>query len=371
MRWLTAWRRWRAKRASALAGGNLTRTPGPLVVDVTLDRDGQAAQVPDPRRRPSRRQRVRERCDRRRGRGSRLAASATGGSGAIRTTRRWRAACARYRRPAPRTRLGRAPGPHARGAGLHGPERRARRRAPARSPRRAAPASRIDAALLPIDPARAAWFTAQAAWTRSIAALERRRRLRAAVRCPAQGRRPPARRRDAARARPAAYAHRRAHRRTGHRPDPRRPGRSPALRLLSLLTRMLPARFKRWLEQLLHTHDTPRRTAAAYALGRVLRLLADCWVSTRCWAFAAAFLFNLNRLAVILGIYSNLPWILPAYYTLATLLGAAILRVEVPPGLLRELTDALRELPGVSSASWPTRCGRWPGRSSSARRSAR
>ncbi len=24
---------------------------------------------------------------------------------------------------------------------------------------------------------------------------------------------------------------------------------------------------RRWLEQLLHTHDTPRRTAAAYALG--------------------------------------------------------------------------------------------------------
>ena len=30
---------------------------------------------------------------------------------------------------------------------------------------------------------------------------------------------------------------------------------------------MLPARFKRWLEQLLHTHDTPHRTALAYAVG--------------------------------------------------------------------------------------------------------
>ncbi|PYR60956.1 MAG: hypothetical protein DMF85_03510 [Acidobacteria bacterium] len=26
-------------------------------------------------------------------------------------------------------------------------------------------------------------------------------------------------------------------------------------------------RGRRWLEQLLHTHDTPQRTAAAYALG--------------------------------------------------------------------------------------------------------
>ena len=59
-----------------------------------------------------------------------------------------------------------------------------------------------------------------------------------------------------------------------------------------------------------------------------------------------AFAFNLNRVAVLLGIYSNLPWILPAYYTLATMLGAAILRVDVPPGLLKDLRDALAD------ASW-------------------
>ncbi len=49
---------------------------------------------------------------------------------------------------------------------------------------------------------------------------------------------------------------------------------------------------------------------------------------------------------MVLGIYSNLPWVVPAYYTVATLSGAAILRVEVPPGLLKELTDALQ------GASW-------------------
>ena len=46
----------------------------------------------------------------------------------------------------------------------------------------------------------------------------------------------------------------------------------------------------------------------------------------------AAFLLNLNRVAVVLGIYSNLPWILPAYYTLATVAGAGLLRADVPPG---------------------------------------
>jgi uncharacterized protein (DUF2062 family) len=30
---------------------------------------------------------------------------------------------------------------------------------------------------------------------------------------------------------------------------------------------MASPRIRRWLDQLLHTHDTPQRTAAAYALG--------------------------------------------------------------------------------------------------------
>ena len=34
---------------------------------------------------------------------------------------------------------------------------------------------------------------------------------------------------------------------------------------------------------------------------------------------ALAFVFGLNRVAVLLGVYSNLPWILPPYYTLATI----------------------------------------------------
>jgi uncharacterized protein (DUF2062 family) len=105
---------------------------------------------------------------------------------------------------------------------------------------------------------------------------------------------------------------------------------------------MLPARLKGWLEQLLHTHDTPRRTAAAYALGVFLGFSPMLGLHT-VLGLAAAFLLNLNRLAVILGIYSNLPWLVPAYYTIATLAGAAILRVDVPPGLLKELTEALRD----------------------------
>jgi hypothetical protein len=64
-----------------------------------------------------------------------------------------------------------------------------------------------------------------------------------------------------------------------------------------------------------------------------------------------AFAFRLNRVAVLLGVYSNLPWILPAYYTLSTLLGAFILRVDVPPGLMRDLSQSLAHA-SVADPSW-------------------
>lgn len=102
-------------------------------------------------------------------------------------------------------------------------------------------------------------------------------------------------------------------------------------------------RTRRWLDQLLHTHDTPQRTAAAYALGVFFGFSPFLGLHT-ILGIGLAFALNLNRVAVLLGVYSNLPWILPAYYTLATVAGAALLRAQVPPGLLHELTRAVAEV---------------------------
>jgi uncharacterized protein (DUF2062 family) len=105
------------------------------------------------------------------------------------------------------------------------------------------------------------------------------------------------------------------------------------------------ARARRWLDQLLHTHDTPRRTAAAFATGVFFGFSPFLGLHT-VLGLVAAFAFGLNRVAVLLGIYSNLPWIMPAYYTLATVLGAALLGVNVPPDLLKALRESLTD------ASW-------------------
>ena len=105
------------------------------------------------------------------------------------------------------------------------------------------------------------------------------------------------------------------------------------------------SRTRRWIGQLLHTHDTPHRTALAFAVGVFFGFSPFLGLHT-VLGLAAAFSFSLNRVAVLLGVYSNLPWILPAYYTLATVLGAAILRVDVPPGLLGDLRAS------VTAGSW-------------------
>jgi uncharacterized protein (DUF2062 family) len=101
------------------------------------------------------------------------------------------------------------------------------------------------------------------------------------------------------------------------------------------------AAIRKWLEALLHIHDTPQRTAAAFALGVFLGFSPPLGLHT-VLALACAFVLNLNRVAVLIGAYANLPWILAPYYTVATALGAKLLGTRVPPRFaahLHELFD--------------------------------
>ncbi len=100
------------------------------------------------------------------------------------------------------------------------------------------------------------------------------------------------------------------------------------------------AALARGLEKLLHTHDTPKRTAAAFAVGVFLGFSPVLGLHT-VLAVIIAFAFNLNRVAVLIGVYVNLPWFIGPYYTLATLFGAAILRTPPSPGILAEFRRLL------------------------------
>jgi uncharacterized protein (DUF2062 family) len=87
---------------------------------------------------------------------------------------------------------------------------------------------------------------------------------------------------------------------------------------------------RRWLDTLLHVHDTPERTAAAFALGCFVGFSPFLGLHTVI-AITLAFVFDLNRVAALLGVYSNVPWIIAGYYVFTTMVGAAITRVRLPP----------------------------------------
>ncbi len=99
---------------------------------------------------------------------------------------------------------------------------------------------------------------------------------------------------------------------------------------------------RRWLESLLHIHDSPRRTAAAFAVGVFFGFSPLLGLHTLL-GIVFAFLLDFNRVAVLLGVYANLPWFLGPYYALATVVGAQITGHHIPRGFRLQLR-ALFEL---------------------------
>jgi uncharacterized protein (DUF2062 family) len=107
---------------------------------------------------------------------------------------------------------------------------------------------------------------------------------------------------------------------------------------------------RRWLDALLHIDDTPHRTAAAYALGVFFGFSPFLGLHT-VLAIACAFALNLNRVAVLLGVYSNLPWIIVAYYAGVTMFGSVLTSVGLPADF-RERLVALFELSIWKATFW-------------------
>jgi uncharacterized protein (DUF2062 family) len=107
---------------------------------------------------------------------------------------------------------------------------------------------------------------------------------------------------------------------------------------------------RRWLDTLLHVADTPKRTAAAFAMGVFFGFSPFLGFHT-VLAIIVAFIFDLNRVAALLGVYSNLPWIIAPYYAIVTMIGAKIIGHAPPEGFKAQLS-ALFELSVFHGEFW-------------------
>ncbi len=107
----------------------------------------------------------------------------------------------------------------------------------------------------------------------------------------------------------------------------------------------------RWAEFLLHIHDTPERTAAAFGVGVLIGFTPFVGFHNVI-GIAIAFMFNLNRVAVLAGCWVNLPWVAVPYYAGGTYVGAWITGTPMPSDFLDRLSLAWH------SPTWSTRSAR-------------
>src|SRR5436309_14820591 len=100
-------------------------------------------------------------------------------------------------------------------------------------------------------------------------------------------------------------------------------------------------KLKHWLRVLLHTKDSPERTSLAFALGVFIAFLPPVpWFHT-IFALILAFVFRLNRLAVLAGTYVNTPFTLAPLIVLETSVGVALVGGgDVPDLTLRQFRTA-------------------------------
>ena len=117
-------------------------------------------------------------------------------------------------------------------------------------------------------------------------------------------------------------------------------------------------RLKDLLQKLLHIEDSPERTALAYSVGVFLGFSPFLGLHTLVGVLLA-FLFRLNRVAVLLGVWSNTPWWLVPYYAVATWFGTRLMGVEIQrETLLALFHQGTQE--GFQMNFWKGLTGQWP-----------
>jgi len=105
------------------------------------------------------------------------------------------------------------------------------------------------------------------------------------------------------------------------------------------------------LKKLLHIEDTPERTALAYSIGIFLGFSPFLGFHTLTGVMIA-FIFKLNRAAMLLGVWTNTPWWIVPYYTIATWMGTWVTKFRIDQGTLKGIFQLGMDQGFLSSDFW-------------------
>jgi uncharacterized protein (DUF2062 family) len=110
------------------------------------------------------------------------------------------------------------------------------------------------------------------------------------------------------------------------------------------------SRCRRTLEDLAGVDSPPRRTAAALACGVFLSFSPFLGLQILL-GLTVAFAFRLSRVAVLIGLCANLPWIMLPWYASTTAAAAVVLGISAETSVSAQLA-ALFSAPATRAAFW-------------------
>jgi uncharacterized protein (DUF2062 family) len=108
---------------------------------------------------------------------------------------------------------------------------------------------------------------------------------------------------------------------------------------------------KNLVRRLLHIEDAPERTALAYSIGIFLGFSPLLGLHTLL-GLAIAFLFGLNRVAILLGVWTNTPWWIVPFYMMATWVGTRVTGFRIDWATLKEIFQLGMDQEFISSNFW-------------------
>ncbi len=112
------------------------------------------------------------------------------------------------------------------------------------------------------------------------------------------------------------------------------------------------------IRRLLRVDDTPERTALAFSVGVFLGFSPFLGFHTL-GGIGIAFLFKLNRVAVLLGVWSNAPWWFVPYYILATWIGTKAIGFRIDPGTISRIFQSGWEHGFLTPVFWNQLASQW------------